>query len=271
VSLDEDQVDAGIAELNSKLAGIRNAAIGLGLDQDQVDAAIADIQAKLETLRGQAGVGISQGDIDATIADIQAKLTALGAEKVNIQIGTTGAAQATGEMAGLAAVMKTIEDNSGPLVAAISGLAVAEKSVGDESETTASKVSGAGQAVAAAGESAHSAGGWWGMLTKEVTLFGGALGDIHMVGAIPLWHILLDGILETTIGLTEATIALTAFGLAAAPPRDRPPSRPGEGPRPADSRAVRRRTELDVVERVGPGDRRHPDHHRVRRLDGEAG
>jgi hypothetical protein len=217
VSLDEDQVDAGIADLNSKLAGIRDAAIRIGLDPAQIDAAIADIQAKLETLRGQAGVGISQADLDATIADIQAKLTALGAEKVNIRIGTTGAAQATGEMAGLAAVMKAIEDNSGPLVAAISGLAVAEKSVGDESETTASKVSGAGQAVAAAGEQAHSAGGWFGMLSKEVTLFGGALGDMHMVGAIPLWHILMDGILETSITLIEATVALTAFGLAAAP------------------------------------------------------
>jgi len=218
VSLDEDQLDADIAGLNSKLAGIRDKAINLGLDQNTVDAAIAEIEAKLESIRGQnAGVGISQADLDAAIADIKAKLAALGADKVNIRIGTTGAAEATAELGGMAAVMKAIEDNSGPLVAAITGLTAAEKSAGDQSSDTAAKVRDAGSAVAAAGNQARSAGGWWGMLTKEVTLFGGALGDMHMVGVIPLWHILMDGILETAIGLTEATIALGVFAAAAAP------------------------------------------------------
>jgi hypothetical protein len=218
VSLDEDQVDAGIAALNSKLAGIRDAAINLGLNQAEVDAAIADIKAKLEAIRGQnAGVGISQADLDAAIAEIKAKLAALGADKVEIHIGTTGAPQATAQMAGMAAVMKAIEANSGPLVAAITGLVAAEKSTGDQSEDTAAKVRGAGAAVVAAGQLARMAGGMWGLLTKEVTLFGGALGDLHMVGQIPLWHLLMDGILETGIALTEATIALAVFGAAAAP------------------------------------------------------
>ena len=212
MSLDDDQVDAGIADLNSKLAGIRDKALNIGLNQAQVDAAIADIQAKLEALRGQAlgGVGINQGELDAQIAAIQAKLTALGAEHVDINIGASGAPETTAELGGVAAVMKAIEVNSGPLAAAIAGLTAAEKDTGDESETVASRLGDLGG-------QARQAYGWMGMLTKEVTLFGGALGDTHMVGQIPLWHILLDAVLETTIGLTEATIALGVFAAAAAP------------------------------------------------------
>ncbi len=124
VSLDEDQLDTDIADLNAKLAtGIRDRAIALGLDQGAVDAAIAEIQAKLQAIRDQnAGVGINQGDLDTEIAGIQAKLTALGAEKVDIRVGASGLPETTAELGGVAAAMKAVQDNAGPLADAITGV-----------------------------------------------------------------------------------------------------------------------------------------------------
>jgi hypothetical protein len=220
VSLDEDQLDAGIAGLDAKLAGIQGGQVKVGFDQAAFDAELADAQAKLDALKAgtNAGLlGLSPAEFDAEYAAIKAKLDALAAQQVNVRIGTTGGPEATAQLAGMAAVMKAVEANSGPLVAAIMGLGAAEKSVGGTSDDTTSKVRATGAAVTAAGQAARSAGGMWGMLTKEVTLFGGALGDIHMVGIIPLWHILMDGILETVIGLTEASIAIGVFAAAAAP------------------------------------------------------
>ena len=48
--MDESELDADIADVNSKLAAIKDAAIGFGLNQTAVDAGIADIQAKLEAI-----------------------------------------------------------------------------------------------------------------------------------------------------------------------------------------------------------------------------
>jgi hypothetical protein len=107
VGLDQTGLDAGISDLESKLAGIRDRAIGIGLDPAAVDAAIREIQARLDGLRGSsAGVGVSEDELDHAIAEIKAKLQALGADHVEIRIGTVGAQQATGELTGLAAVMR---------------------------------------------------------------------------------------------------------------------------------------------------------------------
>lgn len=65
-----------------------------------------------------------------------------------------------------------------------------------------------GKAATSAGDGARSAYGWWSLLGREVTLWGGIFGENHITGQVQLWHILLDGLIETTIGLTEATIGL---------------------------------------------------------------
>lgn len=72
---------------------------------------------------------------------------------------------------------------------------------------------GLGGAGAAAG---GGGGGWggWGWLTRDVPLWGGAFGSTYMIGRISAWHLALDGVLETTIAIVSATIAVGA-GLAA--------------------------------------------------------
>lgn len=80
-----------------------------------------------------------------------------------------------------------MEANSAALVAAISGLTAAEGSLGSESRGSAA---GMEALVAAAGRAAGMASrsyGAFGLLTHEVQLFGGALGDMHMMGQITLW------------------------------------------------------------------------------------
>lgn len=56
-----------------------------------------------------------------------------------------------------------------------------------------------------------------GLLNKEITLWGGLFGSVHMLGMIQLWHILLDSVIATVAGTVEATLALTDATVAAAP------------------------------------------------------
>lgn len=65
--------------------------------------------------------------------------------------------------------------------------------------------------------SARRAYGAFGLLTTQVSLFAGLFGATHLIGSIQLWHIALDGVLETTILVTEATLALAETALVAAP------------------------------------------------------
>ena len=195
---------------------------------------------------------MDESQLDADIVGLEARLDALAADKVNIQVGISGGAGTLGELTGLAAVMQALDANAGRLADAIMGLSPPEHDADEAARSLGSGISATGDAAASAidrltalagsatnaadaakyayaatalagigveqaASQAHSAYGAFGLLTKEITLFGGALGDLHMIGQIPLWHILLDGILETTIGLTEATIALGVFAAAAAP------------------------------------------------------
>ena len=75
----------------------------------------------------------------------------------------------------------------------------------------------AGNAAESSGSSAGRAYGWWGLLTKEVTLFGGVLGDAHLIGSVQLWHIALDGLFESAVALGEGLAALSV-GIAAMVP-----------------------------------------------------
>lgn len=68
-----------------------------------------------------------------------------------------------------------------------------------------------------AGHSATRASYGFGLLTREVSLWAGLFGSTHMIGSIQLWHIALDAVLETTVALAEATIALTETAFLAAP------------------------------------------------------
>lgn len=79
----------------------------------------------------------------------------------------------------------------------------------------AGAVAGATTAASAAGRGAY---GVYGLLTKQLTLFGGALEftGVHMLQYVSVLHLGIDWIVEFSAVLIPATIALTAFGIAAA-------------------------------------------------------
>lgn len=66
-------------------------------------------------------------------------------------------------------------------------------------------------------DAATTMAGRWGALTNKVTLFGGALAGVPLLGTIGLWHILADAIIEIAAVIIPATIAFGLFGAAAIP------------------------------------------------------
>ena len=91
------------------------------------------------------------------------------------------------------------------------------RDVGAAAPTAAAGLTAAGTAAEDSGNSARRAYGWWGLLTKEVTLWGGVLGDAHLIGMVQLWHIALDGLFESAVALGEGLAALSV-GIAAMTP-----------------------------------------------------
>ena len=125
--------------------------------------------------------------------------------------GVTEALASAGDAAEAATVpFERVRDDAGALDAVL--------------RDTAASAPGAASGVAAAGNAARDSGnavrgayGWWGLLTKEVTLFGGLLGSAHLIGSVQLWHIALDGLFESAVALGEGLAALSV-GLAAMAP-----------------------------------------------------
>lgn len=59
--------------------------------------------------------------------------------------------------------------------------------------------------------------GYFGLLMKDITLWGGLFGSLHLIGSIQAWHILLDGVIETMAVVSEGGVALGETAVAAAP------------------------------------------------------
>jgi hypothetical protein len=82
---------------------------------------------------------------------------------------------------------------------------------------TASLAAATGVADAAAGAAKETYTGFGvvaKLLTTQVSLFGGALGKIPLLGEVAGWHILLDSIIEVSAILVPVSIALGAFAVA---------------------------------------------------------
>jgi Transglycosylase SLT domain len=77
VSVDEDALDAGIADVEAKLAAIPDKMVGLGLDAGGIPAQVAEIMAALRALAADIPLNLNQSVIDAQIADIKAKFDAM--------------------------------------------------------------------------------------------------------------------------------------------------------------------------------------------------
>jgi hypothetical protein len=99
------------------------------------------------------------------------------------------------------------------LAAAENGEAAASADAGDAAVATGRKLDSAGASV-------QRFYGWWGLLRRDVTLFGGLFGSTALIGSVALWHIALDGIIEALAVLIPAVVTATAgllgWGAAAA-------------------------------------------------------
>ena len=178
---------------------IKQAGISDMLDVNVDDATLAAQLAKMRALSGDIPIGF---DVNAgAIAAIAAQIEAL--KHLNIQIPVIGPTQ-------------NISDKF-----SIQGIAAAEAELVSldellkETQTAAAGaggrggIGGAAVAAAAAGGSFNRFGAYLG---QNITLWGGLT---HGVG---LWHIALDGAIETTIavGLATAALGVGLYGLSAA-------------------------------------------------------
>lgn len=78
-------------------------------------------------------------------------------------------------------------------------------------------VKNAGNGLAGLGLAAGVAWGWFGRLNVPVTLFGGALNKVPLLGAVGGIHLLVESIAEFLGTIIPATVALVSFGAYGAP------------------------------------------------------
>lgn len=178
-------------------AGINSALSNVGLDvaanTTAADMALAETKAMAENL-GQSSPTITP---EVNTAEAVAKLTALAA-----------ASDKAADAAKYAYAAQQVQ-------------AAAQASVGSTASQAALALTALAAAAESSGGSAQRAYGAWGLLTKEVTLWGGLFGDTELIGKVALWHVAMDGLIETFAlwvpALATAAIELGALGVYAAP------------------------------------------------------
>jgi hypothetical protein len=96
--------------------------------------------------------------------------------------------------------------------------AAAMQDIVEPAQAAKAALEAAGAGADDSGNSAHRSWGYWGALTRQLTLFGGFFGSAEMIGKIAAWHVLMDGVIEVLAlwipALSTAAIGLAAWGAA---------------------------------------------------------
>jgi hypothetical protein len=146
--------------------------------------------------------------------DAATALAALGASETSA--GDDAQASAA-KLLALAAAATSAGDAAKLAYAAQVAQGIASRQAGNDTDSLTKSVAAASLGTALLSQLWTSGSGiLWG-LTGKVTLFGGALAGIPMLGAISGWHLMTEAILETAAVVIPATVALVAFGAEAAP------------------------------------------------------
>jgi len=226
LDVDTKALDAKISAEQVKLATLRLNLSSLKIDADAKEA-IAKIAA-LERQRARLA-----DDLDHMIADVEITAAVTKIDAIDAQLKVL---KSDAETIRLVATQNDLQNQIARSVALIEVLRkeAADVRVGGVSqgvlaanaallalESSAAKAEaaarGAGAGVAFLGQAARGAAGFFGALTVPVTLFGGLLRGLlpQMLLHVKVWHIFADALVELIAVWGGATIAATAFGIAA--------------------------------------------------------
>jgi hypothetical protein len=202
------------AQITAALKGI-NAQVPLSIDQSKLTASLAAAGTKITALSATTGaladrLGAMRAQVDTTAAE--AKIVALQARAASLQKTLAAAGPNANTLA--------LESQLLNLTAAADKAAAAAQTTGR-----------------AVNDVNIVSGNWFRTLTNiggvGIPLFSGALGAMipaleesdsgivklagHLVNVTSGWHLMTEAVIETAAIWIPATIAVTAFGLAAAP------------------------------------------------------
>src|ERR1039457_2521310 len=196
-----------------------------------VTAKIAQVQARMDRLNAVVArpqISPEMQKAYAELDDLTARLDVLGRKQYTAKIEADTAA-ATARIAELNALLDRLEARdtevrvkaSADLLAAQAALARLTLQLADvqaEADKTGAKFTVLQGILAGTTSAITGTGNGWGLLTRQITLFGGALAStgVHLLTSVAVWHVLVDWVIEFAAVLIPATLALGAFGVAAA-------------------------------------------------------
>jgi hypothetical protein len=225
LSADASKLNAAIAAAEAKVVGLEAATSNLQLDADDkaLIAKIAALQAQAVHLqRVLTSDTALEVDIRAASTKILAITAQVRALQENAQIKLDANAYALlskleaakAELADLQSGARTIKIDA-DISALTAKLAVAEGELRALTDQKGAVGSGAATNLKSLGAAALLAGTGFAFLARKIPLFNGALAGVPFAGAISVFHLLVESILEIAAVVVPAGVALAAFGIAA--------------------------------------------------------
>ena len=255
MSADTRKLDAQIVAKIAELKKLQQQMTGLKMDADDKAAVakISDLEKRLLHLRVAAGnmkIAVDKKAAEDKIAAIMARITQLQAEAKDITLVASNVS-ALRNVAVLKAEIATLQKQArdirlgGNVDAAGLHSAVAQLLGYEAAVEKLSTVTGKGDvALGVFARTITGAGRGWGILTGNVTLFGGIFNRVLPVIAtsVAVWHVLADAIIEVAAVWIPATLAVGAFAVAAS-----------DAAVEVQRRMQAMHTELDATGRAIPG------------------
>ena len=212
-----------VAEINAALEAIGDKSIGLTLNTAELEAQIEEVKTEIDAV-GDAAIPVSLDTtrLLAQIEQVKTEIDALGAAEIPVTLDEDTILEQIGYIRELLADIPPVTinislDGGAAILAELAAIRAAMDGLkADNISTSLNTAAAAVDATSAAMTRASSASStyhsWWGVLQHDVQLWGGALAstDTTLVSHVATWHIVLDELLEATIAVTGAVIALSA-------------------------------------------------------------
>jgi len=210
-----DDAIGKIGEFKAALDTLDDKNISIDLDTAHLLEQVEEVKAELDDLAEGIPVTLETGQIIAQIAQVKAELDALKQVDINVNLNLDPA-QIVKILVQLHALPKSISIpvniNWGTLLAQLALLRTLLGNLGgfNIGGGFVQNINQATNAINQASNASRTYHSVWGVLTRDVQLWGGAFDSLDktLISKIAVWHIVLDGLLEATIAVTGAVIAL---------------------------------------------------------------